>query len=119
MRADLPPVIAVLPLANLSGDATRDYVAAGIADSLITSLAAVPSVTVLSRAAVAEARGRAPDLAALFGELDADFMVEGSVQQVGQRLQVSLSLFALVIERSPGALLSKALSTRFSNCRPG
>ncbi len=92
MRADLPPVIAVLPLANLSGDATRDYVAAGIADSLITSLAAVPSVTVLSRAAVAEARGRAPDLAALFGELDATFMVEGSVQQVGQRLQVSLSL---------------------------
>ena len=53
-----PPVVAVLPLANLSGDATRDYVAAGVADSLITSLAALPGITVLSRASVAEARAR-------------------------------------------------------------
>ena len=87
-----PPVVAVLPLANLSGDATRDFVAAGVADSLITSLAALPGITVLSRASVAEARARLSDTDALLKALGATLAVEGSVQQAGERLQVSLSL---------------------------
>ena len=45
-NASSPPVVAVLPLANISGDAGRDYVAAGIAESLISSLASLPTVTV-------------------------------------------------------------------------
>ena len=43
--------IAVLPFVNASGDASRDFVAAGLSDSLIASLAALPPVTVLSRMA--------------------------------------------------------------------
>jgi tetratricopeptide (TPR) repeat protein len=86
------PVVAVLPLNNFSGDLSRDYIAAGIADSLSTSLAALPAVTVLSRAAVAEARTQATDIGALMTELGAAFVVEGSVQQAGDRLQVSLNL---------------------------
>ena len=41
------PVVAVLPLANMSGDTSNDYLGAGLAESLITSLASVPKVTVL------------------------------------------------------------------------
>ena len=84
--------MAVLPLNNLSGDPSRDYIAAGVADSLITSLAMLPGVTVLSRAAVAEARGRAQTMESLVNDLGATFIVEGSVQQAGDRLQISLNL---------------------------
>jgi tetratricopeptide (TPR) repeat protein len=87
-----PPVVAVLPLSNLSGDASRDYMAAGIADSLITSLASLPGMTVLSRAAVTEARARASDTAALVRDLGATLLLEGSVQQSGDRIQVALAL---------------------------
>jgi tetratricopeptide (TPR) repeat protein len=90
--AGAPPVVAVLPLANLSGDASKEYVAAGVADSLITSLVTLPSIVVLSRAAVAETRARAPDIDALAKELGAIFLVEGSVQQAGERLRISLTL---------------------------
>ena len=38
-NASTPPVIAVLPLSNISGDPSKDFVAAGIAESLISSLA--------------------------------------------------------------------------------
>jgi serine/threonine-protein kinase len=86
------PVVAVLPLNNLSGDSSRDYVAAGVADSLITSLAMLPGVTVLSRAAVAEARGRARTMESLMSDLGATLIVEGSLQQAGDRLQISLNL---------------------------
>jgi eukaryotic-like serine/threonine-protein kinase len=90
--ADAPPVVAVLPLSNLSGDPGRDYIAAGVADSLITSLASVPGVIVLSRAAVAEARGRAADTAAMIKDLGATLLIDGSVQQSGDQVRVALSL---------------------------
>jgi serine/threonine protein kinase/Flp pilus assembly protein TadD len=87
-----PPVIAVLPLANVSGDPSKDYVAAGIAESLIASLASLPSVTVLSRASVSEARTRAKTDAALAKDLGASYIVTGSVQESSGTLKVSLSL---------------------------
>lgn len=86
------PVVAVLPLSSLGADRSRDYIAAGVADSLITSLAMLPGVTVLSRGAVAEARERSRDMGALVKDLGATFLVEGSVQQAGDRLHVSLTL---------------------------
>jgi len=87
-----PPVVAVLPLTNISGDPSRDFVAAGIAESLISSLAAVPGVTVLSRASVAEARSRTKDSAALTKDLGATYLVDGSVQESSGTLRVSLNL---------------------------
>jgi tetratricopeptide (TPR) repeat protein len=87
-----PPVIAVMPLANVSGDPAKDYVAAGIAESLISSLAALPSVTVLSRASVTEARSRSKDEAALAKDLGATYLVNGSVQEANGTLKISLNL---------------------------
>jgi eukaryotic-like serine/threonine-protein kinase len=86
------PVIAVLPLTNVSGDAANDYLGAGLAESLITSLAAVPRVTVLSRTAVDETRQQYPDRARFVQALDATYVVEGSVQAVSDRLRVTLNL---------------------------
>ena len=86
------PVIAVLPLANMSGDVSRDFVAAGVAENLIASLATLPTVTVLSRASVAEARGRFKEQDALIKDLGATYLVEGSVQEAGGRMKISLNL---------------------------
>lgn len=91
-NASAPPVVAVLPLTNISGDPSRDFVAAGIAESLISSLAAVPSVTVLSRAAVNDAKLRTADTGALTKDLGATYLVEGSVQESSGTLRVSLHL---------------------------
>jgi serine/threonine protein kinase/tetratricopeptide (TPR) repeat protein len=86
------PVVAVLPLSNTSGDAANDYLGAGLAESLITSLAAAPRVTVLSRSAVEESRQQNPDRASFVKSLDASYIVTGSVQSVGDRLRVTLNL---------------------------
>lgn len=86
------PVVAVMPLTNASGDSSNDYLALGVADNLITRLASLPSVTVLSRSAVADARSRARGLSALATELDATYLVDGSVQQAGNQLRINLNL---------------------------
>ena len=87
-----PPVVAVMPLANASGDGSKDYLAVGIAENLTTRLAGLSSITVLSRSAVADARGRTHELPALAAQLDATYLVDGSVQQVGDQIRVNLSL---------------------------
>jgi tetratricopeptide (TPR) repeat protein len=87
-----PPVVAVMPLTNASGDAGKEYLALGIADNLTTRLAGLSSITVLSRSAVADARGRTQALPALAAQLDATYLVDGSVQQVGEQIRVNLSL---------------------------
>jgi serine/threonine protein kinase/tetratricopeptide (TPR) repeat protein len=86
------PVIAVLPLVNMSGDAGNDYLGAGLAESLITSLASAPAITVLSRSAVEESRQQNPDRASFVRALDASYLVTGSVQEVADRLRVTLNL---------------------------
>lgn len=87
-----PPVVAILPLTNASGDADKDYLAAGVAESLVTSLASLPSITVLSRRSVVDARTRQVDTAGLARDLDATYLVDGSVQQSGDRLRIALTL---------------------------
>ena len=86
------PVIAVLPLANETGDASSDYLAAGVADSLVTSLTSFPSVTTLSRAAVADARARYSTPSAIARDLGATLLVDGAVQRQEEKLSITISL---------------------------
>jgi serine/threonine-protein kinase len=86
------PVIAVLPLTNMSGDAANDYLGAGLAESLITSLASAPRVIVLSRSVVEESRQQNPDRASFLRALDASYLVTGTVQAVADQLRVTLNL---------------------------
>src|SRR5439155_21240737 len=51
-------VVAVLPLENLSGDPTKQYLGAGVAETLMMALSKVATLTVISRAEVQEAVGR-------------------------------------------------------------
>ena len=84
------PVIAVLPLANVSKDPEDEYLGVGIADSLITRLAGLPTVTVVSRSATLEQRGRPTN--AVARDLGATYLVNGGVQRAGQRIHVTLNL---------------------------
>ncbi|MEZ5419522.1 MAG: tetratricopeptide repeat protein [Vicinamibacterales bacterium] len=86
------PVVAVLPLVNATGDGANDYLAAGVADSLVTSLASLPTVTTLSRSLVEEAGRRRSTPAAIARDLGATFVVDGTVQQAGDQLRLAIGL---------------------------
>ncbi|HXD73914.1 MAG TPA: tetratricopeptide repeat protein [Vicinamibacterales bacterium] len=85
------PVIAVLPLTNLSGDSAKDYLGVGIAETLTTSLARVPHLSVVSRTGLADARRNA-DVQTIARDVGATLVLQGSVQQSGDRLRVSAKL---------------------------
>jgi serine/threonine protein kinase/tetratricopeptide (TPR) repeat protein len=88
---DGPPVIAVLPLANVSGDPSIDHIGVGIAHTLITKLSALPTVTTVSSTTARE-YGAESDIPGLARDLGATFIVNGSVQRVADTLHVTVNL---------------------------
>jgi len=87
-----PPVVAVLPLMNVSGDPAMDHIGVGIAHTLITKLSAIPSVTTVSSTAAREYGAESRDVHELARDLGATFIVNGSVQHMGGRLHVTVNL---------------------------
>ncbi|MEZ5289540.1 MAG: tetratricopeptide repeat protein [Vicinamibacterales bacterium] len=86
------PVIAVLPFANGTGDDGNDYLAAGVADSLTTSLSSLPTLTVVPRASVADARARRRTPGQVAADLGATFVVDGTVDGTGDALRIAVRL---------------------------
>ncbi len=84
--------IAVLPLKNLSGDPSEEFFADGITDQLITDLAKVGSLRVVSRTSVMQYKGAKKDLPEIARELNVDAIVEGSISRSGQRVRVTAQL---------------------------
>ena len=84
--------LAVLPLANLTGDESQEYLADGITDELITMVAKRTSVRVLSRTTVMQYKGAKRPLPDIGRELNVDAIVEGSVSRTGGRTHVSIQL---------------------------
>jgi tetratricopeptide (TPR) repeat protein/TolB-like protein len=86
------PVVAVLPLTNLTGQEEYDATAVGIAEVLVSSLAEIEGLQVLSRPSTAAYRDRKGDLPAIARQLDANYLVDGVLQRSEQHLRVSFSL---------------------------
>ena len=84
--------LAVLPLENLSGDPTQEYFADGMTEELITELAEVGSVRVISRTSVMQYKGAQKPLRQIANELGVDAIVEGSVLRSGQHVRVTAQL---------------------------
>jgi len=84
--------IAVLPLDNLSGDSSQDYFVDGMTDELITDLAKVGSLRVVSRTSVMRYKGTRKGLPEIARELNVDGIVEGSVTRSGQRVRITAQL---------------------------
>jgi serine/threonine protein kinase/tetratricopeptide (TPR) repeat protein len=83
------PVVAVLPLANLSGESQNDFLSAGMTDVAITKLASVRGAHVLSTSATAPYRSGADRVGRVAHDLGATLVIEGSLQRSGNRLQVT------------------------------
>jgi TolB-like protein/DNA-binding winged helix-turn-helix (wHTH) protein len=84
--------IAVLPLANLSGDPAQDYLADGLTEELTTDLAKVSSLRVISRTSATSYKGSSATLQQIARELKVDVVVEGSVQRAGNQVRITAQL---------------------------
>jgi TolB-like protein/DNA-binding winged helix-turn-helix (wHTH) protein/Flp pilus assembly protein TadD len=84
--------IAVLPLENLTGDSSQEYFADGMTDALITDLAQVSSLRVMSRASTMRYKGAHGPLADVARKLNVDAFVEGSVVRSGNRVRITAQL---------------------------
>lgn len=91
--------IAVLPLQNLSGDSNQDYFADGMTDALITNLARISSLRVISRTSAMPYKGTHKALSELARELNVDAFVEGSVVRSGNRVRINAQLIQAMPER--------------------
>jgi len=84
--------IAVLPLDNLSRDASQDYFADGMTEALISDLARLKRLRVISRTSAMKYKGVSRSLPEIARELNVDAILEGSALLVGNRVRVSLQL---------------------------
>lgn len=84
--------IAVLPFKNISGDPAQDVLADGITDGLVTDVAQIGSLRVISATSAMAYKGSTKHLPQIAQELSVDAVVEGTVQRVGQRVRISVQL---------------------------
>lgn len=84
--------VAVLPVANASGDSNQEYLSDGLTDQLITELARNTSVSVISRTSIMRYKNRQTPLPVVAKELGVDAFVEASLQRTGDHFKISTSL---------------------------
>ena len=84
--------LAVLPLENLSGDAAQNYFADGMTDELITDLAQISALRVISRTSVMTYKGARKPLPQIARELNVDAVVEGTVLRSGDQVRITAQL---------------------------
>ena len=87
-----PPAIAVLPFSNIGGDPEQEYFADGITEDIITNLSLWRTFPVVSRNSSFTFRGQSLNLKQVTSELNARYVVEGSVRKGGNRVRISAQL---------------------------
>ena len=92
--SDLPPIrsLAVLPLENLSGDPEDEYFSDGMTEALISDLARISSLGVISRTSVMQYKRTRKPLPEIARELGVDGILEGTVLRVGGRVRITVQL---------------------------
>ncbi len=92
-RADLPgKSLAVLPFANLSGNPENAYFAAGIQDEIITRLAKIAQLKVVSCLSTQRFKSSPDDLPAIAKQLGVANILQGSVQRSAHEVRVNVQL---------------------------
>jgi TolB-like protein/Tfp pilus assembly protein PilF len=84
--------LVVLPLDNLSGEASQDYFADGMTDELITDLAQISALRVISRTSAMVYKGARKPLPQIARELNVDGVVEGTVLRSGDQVRITAQL---------------------------
>ena len=91
--------IAVLPFENLSEDKANAFFADGIQDEILTGLAKVGELTVISRTSTAKYASHPDNLTKIAGELGVAHILEGSVQKAGNKVRVNVQLIEAASDR--------------------
>lgn len=91
--------IAVLPLANMSGDPSQDYLADGTTEELITYLARSSDLHVISRTSVMCYKQTTKTVPQIAKELGVDAIVEGSIVRSGNRIRITAQLIRAANDR--------------------
>jgi eukaryotic-like serine/threonine-protein kinase len=92
--------LAVLPLENLSGDASQEYFADGMTEALITDLAKIGALRVISRPSVMRYKGARKTLPEVGRELNVEAVLTGSVARSGGRVRIAVQLTHAATERN-------------------
>jgi serine/threonine-protein kinase len=91
--------LAVLPLENLSGDVDQEYFAEGMTEELITQLAQISALRVISRTSVMPYLKSHKPLSEIAKQLQVDAVIEGSVTKSGQRVRITAQLILASTEK--------------------
>jgi TolB-like protein/DNA-binding winged helix-turn-helix (wHTH) protein/Flp pilus assembly protein TadD len=91
--------LAVLPLESLSGDPSQDYFADGMTDALITDLAQISALRVISRTSMMTYKHVRRPLPEIARELNVEAVVEGTVSRSGERVRITAQLIQVPEER--------------------
>jgi adenylate cyclase len=86
------PSIAVLPFANMSDDPGKEYLSDGITEQIITTLSKAPRVFVISRTSTFSYKGKSVKVQQVAEELGVRYVLEGSVQQSGDKIRITAQL---------------------------
>jgi adenylate cyclase len=86
------PSIAVLPFANMSGDAEQEFFADGLTEDIITELSRFRDLLVISRNSAFVHKGKPVRVPAVAREFGVQYVVEGSVRKAGNRVRVTVQL---------------------------
>jgi TolB-like protein/DNA-binding SARP family transcriptional activator len=86
------PVVAVLPFDNVADDPASRRLADGLTEDVITDLARLPEFGVIARNSIESYEGKPVDVRAIAAALQADFVVNGSIQRDGERIRISAQL---------------------------
>ncbi|MEW9836569.1 adenylate/guanylate cyclase domain-containing protein [Mesorhizobium marinum] len=86
------PAIAVLPFANMSGDAEQEFFADGLTEDILTELSRRRELFVISRNSTFVYKGQAVNIQDVAKKLGAQYVVEGSVRKAGDRLRITVQL---------------------------
>jgi len=86
------PTVAVLPFANMSGDAEQEFFVDGLTEDILTELSRRRELFVISRTSTFVYKGQAANLREVAQKLGAQYLVEGSVRKSGDRLRITVQL---------------------------
>ncbi|OBQ90051.1 adenylate cyclase [Mesorhizobium sp. AA23] len=86
------PSIAILPFDNMSGDPEQDYFSDGITEDIIAELGKFKEFLVIARNSSFQFRGKANDLAEVAKNLGVQYVVEGSVRKMKNRVRITVQL---------------------------
>ena len=93
------PAIVVLPFANMSGDPEQEFFADGLTEDILTELSRFRDLLVISRSTSSRYKGKPVEVKKIARELAVQYLLEGSVRKVGNRVRITVQLIDAEADR--------------------